>query len=110
LRSEDQHKESEHESDDRLNNVFKYFTLVFADDIRYKIINVLASREGANLREIARCVGISHTNCSKYLSALVNKGVIDVYPVGQGMKVYKLSTKYDDLMRKFHHNYNRPVQ
>ena len=78
-------------------DVFMFFKLIFADDVRFKIVDVLAKREGANLREIARCVGISHKNLSRYLEYLVKKGVIDVFPVGIGMKVYRLAPKYDLL-------------
>ena len=87
------------QADDRLVYVFMFFRQVFAEDVRFKIIDVLASREGANLREIARNVGISHKNVSRYLEVLVKKGIIEVYPVGIGMRVYKLSSKYD-LLRK----------
>ncbi len=87
-------KDAMRENEDRVFELFKYFRLVFADDVRLKIIDVLASREGANLREIARRVGASHTNLPRYLDPLVKKGIIEVYFVGQGMKVYKLSPKY----------------
>ncbi len=83
--------------DDRLVYVFMFFRLIFAEDVRFKVIDVLAKREGANLREIARCVGISHKNLARYLDCLVKKGVVDVYPVGIGMRVYRLSPKYDLL-------------
>jgi predicted transcriptional regulator len=87
------------QNDERIVYVFMFFRLIFAEDVRFKIIDVLAKREGANLREIARCVGISHKNLARYLDCLIKKGVIDAYPVGLGMKVYRLSPKYD-LLRK----------
>jgi DNA-binding transcriptional ArsR family regulator len=86
-------------SNDNYVYIFTFFRLIFGDDVRFKIIDVLSKREGANLREIARCVGISHKNLSRYLECLVKKGVVDVFPVGIGMKVYRLSPKYD-LLRK----------
>jgi DNA-binding transcriptional ArsR family regulator len=77
--------------------VLAFFETVFKNDVRLRIICILSSREGACLREIARNAGISHKNLTKYLDALLQKGVIESYPVGPRNKVYRLSTKYNFL-------------
>ncbi len=78
-------------------DVFSFFKLLLADDERFKIINLLAQREGANLREIGRCTGISNKKVVRSLTSLTNAGIVNVYLAGIGMKVYKLSSKCDFL-------------
>ena len=81
-------------------DVFSFFKLLLAEDERFKIINLLASREGANMREIGRCTGVSYRKVSRSLASLVKAGVVDVYFVGIGMRVYKLSSKCE-ILRSF---------
>jgi len=85
------------ENDISAPDVLSFFETVFRNDIRFKIIVLLSNREGALLREIARNTGISHKNLSKYLDALTQKGILDVYPVGMRNRVYKLAPKYSYL-------------
>ena len=80
--------------------VLSFFEIIFRNDIRFRIIMILSNREGAGLREIARNAGISHKNLLKYMDALAEKRIVEVYPVGIKNKVYRLSTKYD-YMRHF---------
>lgn len=81
-------------------DVFSFFRLLLAEDERFRIINLLASREGANMREIGRRTGISHRKVSRSLTYLVEAGVVDFYFMGIGLKVYKLSSKCE-VLRKF---------
>jgi DNA-binding transcriptional ArsR family regulator len=74
--------------------VFRFFEIVFKDDVRFKIITILLHREGACLRELARNVGMSHKNLAKYLEVLVGKGVVDLIPVGIRDKIYRLNPNY----------------
>jgi predicted transcriptional regulator len=78
-------------------DILSLFETVFAGDVRFRIIVILSNREGAGLREIARNAGISHKNLAKYLELLMQKGVIESYPIGVRNRVYRLSTKYDYL-------------
>jgi DNA-binding transcriptional ArsR family regulator len=80
-----------------IDRLVRFFRTVFANDVRFKIIMCLANREGACLREIARDVGISHKNLSKYLDKFMHKGVVEAFPVGLRSRVYRLATKYDFL-------------
>ena len=73
------------------------FESVFRNDVRFRVMVILSNREGACLREIARNVGISHKNLSKYLDILTQKGVVEVYPIGTRNRVYKLASKYSYL-------------
>lgn len=77
--------------------VVDFFQLIFNESISFKIVVTLAKRDGANLREIARNVGISHKNLYKYLEELMRKGAIEAYPVGLRRKVYRLASKYEFL-------------
>lgn len=83
--------------EERALDVFAVFELIFREDVRFKIIRTLSNREAANLRQIARCVGISHKNLSKYLEKLMQKGVVEAYSVGVRMRIYRLASKYDFL-------------
>jgi DNA-binding transcriptional ArsR family regulator len=76
-------------------DVLAFFELIFRTDVRFRIISCLANREGACLREIARNVGMSHKNLAKYLEKLMQKGVLEAFPVGLGGRVYKLANKYE---------------
>lgn len=78
-------------------DIFSFFKLLLAEDERFKIISLLANREGANMREIGRCTGVSYRKVVRSLNYLVKAGLIDVYFVGIGMRVYKLSSKCEIL-------------
>ena len=77
-----------------------FFEAMFKNDIRFRIVVTLSKREAAGLREIARSVGISHKNLSKYLEELKQEGVIDTFQIGLRNKVYKIALRYD-FVRKF---------
>jgi DNA-binding transcriptional ArsR family regulator len=77
--------------------LFSFLTLLLAEDEKFKIIHLLARREGANMREIQRCTGISYRKVSRSLTSLVESGAVDVYLVGLGMRVYRLSSKCEIL-------------
>jgi DNA-binding transcriptional ArsR family regulator len=81
-------------------DIFSFFKLLLAEDERFRIIKLLASREGANMREIGRRTGISYRKVSRSLTYLVEAGVVDFYFVGIGLKVYKLSSKCE-VLRNF---------
>ena len=75
--------------------ILSLFETIFKTDVRFKIIVTLSNREGAGLREIARNVGISHKNLTKYLETLEQKEILQTYPIGVRNKAYKLSPKYE---------------
>lgn len=81
-------------------DVVTLFRTVFRNDVRFKILTCLANREGANLREIARNVSLSHKNLAKYLKKLMQEGVVEAFPVGLRSRVYRLNAKYD-FLREF---------
>jgi len=73
------------------------FETVFRNDVRFRVIVILSNREGACLREIARNAGISHKNLTKYLEMLMQKGVVEAYPIGIRYRAYRLANKYKYL-------------
>jgi predicted transcriptional regulator len=85
-------------------DIFILYRLIFAEDVRFKIIDVLAKREGANLREIARSVGMSRKNVASYLENMVKKGVINVFPLRLGTEIYRLTPIYEPI-KKIHRQY-----
>lgn len=89
--------------------LFHAFRVIFEDDTYFKIIESLAEREGANLRETAREVGLSHKNLSKYLVELTRKGVIDSFPAGRRIKIYRLSDDYAFLKFYFPNNNSKKI-
>jgi predicted transcriptional regulator len=76
------------------SDLLSLFENVFRTDVRFRIIVILSNREGACLREIARNAGISHKNLTKYLDMLMQKGVVEAYPIGVKYRAYRLADKY----------------
>jgi len=54
--------------------LFKLFSHLYCEDIKFMILEALSVREGASMRELARIVGIHHKNLSKYLEELIGGG------------------------------------
>ena len=79
------------------SELLSLFENVFRNDVRFRIMVILSNREGACLREIARNAGISHKNLTKYLEMLMQKGVVEAYPVGVRYRAYRLAGKYSYL-------------
>ncbi len=82
-------------------SVFRLFRMVFKDDVRFKIIEVLACREAVNLRALSRAVGMHHKNVRRYLDELVEKGVVKSVQVSSATVVYRLNDDYNFLMELF---------
>jgi DNA-binding transcriptional ArsR family regulator len=80
--------------------VFNFFRSIYREDVRYKIIHALSKKELATLRGLARQVGLSHKNLRKYLNQLIENGIVESYPVGVRMRIYRLS-KQCDLIKEF---------
>jgi predicted transcriptional regulator len=78
-------------------DVLAFFMMIFRSDVRFKVVLVLAKREGACLSEIARNVGMSHKNLAKYLEVLMQNGIVEAYSVGMRDRVYRLANKYSFL-------------
>ncbi len=89
------HQQSQSEAD--ASELLSLFENVFRNDVRFRIIVILSNREGACLREIARNAGISHKNLTKYLEMLMQKGVVEAYPIGVRYRAYRLASKYSYL-------------
>ena len=83
--------------DANASELLSLFEVVFRNDVRFRIMVILSNREGACLREIARNAGISHKNLTKYLEMLMQKGVVEAYPIGVRYRAYKLASKYNYL-------------
>ena len=79
------------------SELLSLFESVFRNDVRFRIMVILSNREGACLREIARNAGISHKNLTKYLEMLMQKGVVESYPIGVRYRAYRLADKYTYL-------------
>ena len=77
--------------------IVDFLKQIYKDNIKFKIICELCKIEGASLRELARKVGISHSNLSKHLDFLVRKGVVEYFYASPRVKVYRLSKKYEQL-------------
>jgi len=88
------------------SNLLSLFEVIFKNDVRFRIIVILSNREAAGLREIARNAGISHKNLAKYLDTLIQKGIVETYPVGVRNRAYRLATKYSYLRYFFNSNHS----
>jgi len=79
------------------SEVLEVFDRLFGDTVRFKVVEMLSKREGAGQREIARSVGITHKNLAKYLDELMEKGIIEAFPAGPTVRVYRLARRYSFL-------------
>ncbi|MCP8308307.1 MAG: winged helix-turn-helix transcriptional regulator [archaeon] len=73
---------------------------IFRDNTKFLILKFLSHRDCASIREIARNVGMSHKNLSKYLDFLVDNGALEVVYTSPNIKLYKLSQKAS-IFKKF---------
>lgn len=81
--------------------VLRVFSIVFSEDVRFKILRVLASREAVNLRELSRVVGMDHKSVRRYLEELVHKGLVKEIQVSSASRVYELNGEYYFLRELF---------
>jgi len=79
------------------NMLVEFLKQTYKDNVKFRIIVELCKIEGASLRELARKVGISHSNLAKHLDFLVEKGVVEYFYASPRVKVYRLSKKYQKL-------------
>jgi len=77
--------------------LFKLFSSVYCEDVKFMILEALSVREGTSMRELARTVGIHHKNLSKYLEELSGKGALESFEVNPRMRVYRLSRECEFL-------------
>lgn len=77
--------------------IVEFLKRTYRDNVRFKIVRELCKIEGASLRELARKVGISHSNLSRHLDLLVEKGVVEYFYASPRIRIYKLSKKYEQL-------------
>jgi len=83
------------------SKVFSLLYTLFSDSIEVKILRCLSIKKGScSLREVARYVDMHHTNVSKYVSRLVEKGILEYEEVGRA-KIFRLSREYEFLKRLF---------
>ncbi len=77
--------------------ILGFFRLIFGNDVRFRVVILLAKREGACLSEISRNVGMSRKNLARHLEMLTQSGIVDDYSVGMRDRVYRLGTKYSSM-------------
>lgn len=82
-------------------DLFRVFYSIFSEDVRFKILRVLASREAVNLRELSRIIGVDHKSVRRYLEELVNKGLVREIQVSSTSRVYELNGVYSFLRELF---------
>ena len=85
-------------------DVLRFLRLLFAEDENFRIIDVLAKREAANMREIRRCTNISHGKIKRCLNSLGKQGVVEFYRVGSGLNAYRLSPKLERFKKFYQQN------
>lgn len=77
--------------------LIEFLVKVYKDNVHFKIICELCKIEGASLRELARKVGIAHSNMAKHLDTLIKNGVVESFKINPRMRVYRLSQKFQPL-------------
>jgi predicted transcriptional regulator len=83
------------------SKVFSLMYSLFSDSVEVKILRYLSIKKSScSLREAARFVDIHHTNLSKYMSSMVEKGILEYEQVGRA-KVFRLSRDYEFLKQLF---------
>jgi DNA-binding HxlR family transcriptional regulator len=88
--------------------LFKLFSSVYCEDVKFRILEALSVREGTSLRQLARVVGIHHKNLSKYLEELSRKGVVESFEINPRMWVYRLSRECEFLREFFKQVQSQP--
>lgn len=84
-----------------LRRLFKLFYSVYCNDVKFRILEALARREGVSMRELARIVGICHKNLNKYLEELCKNGIVEYFMANPRMRVYRLSRECEILKELF---------
>jgi len=82
------------------SKVFLLLYNLFSDSIEVKILKYLSSKNSCSLRELARLVGMHHTNVSRYVSRLVEKGILEQERVGN-TSIIRLNREYEFLRLLF---------
>ena len=77
--------------------LIEFLMKVYKDNIHFRIVCELCKIEGASLRELARKVGIAHSNMARHLDVLIKNGVVESFRINPRMKVYRLSEKFQPL-------------
>jgi len=77
--------------------IVEFLKRTYKNNVRFKIVCELCKVEGASLRELARRVGISHSNLPRHLDQLVEKGVVEYFYASPRVRIYRLSKKYEEL-------------
>ncbi|MEM3404495.1 MAG: winged helix-turn-helix domain-containing protein [Nitrososphaeria archaeon] len=80
---------------------FRILIMAYSDDIKFQILKCLCEKEVASMREIARCVGISPKNITKYLDQLQLKGIVEVAYSRSNIKLYKITEEASLIKRAF---------
>lgn len=84
-----------------IEELFRVFSSIYSEDVRFKILRVLASREAVNLRELSKVVGMDHKSVHKYLKKLVDSGLVREIQVSSASRVYELNGEYNFLRELF---------
>jgi predicted transcriptional regulator len=85
-------------------DMLKLLKTLFEEDEKFKILDLLAKREAANMREIGRCTGLSHGKITRSVDSLIKKGVVDFYCIGLGLNAYRLSPNLGRFKKFYRQN------
>lgn len=77
--------------------LIEFLVKVYKDNIHFRIVCELCKVEGAGLRELARRVGIAHSNMASHLNILIKNGVVESFRINPRVKVYRLSPRFQPL-------------
>jgi|GEM_PF-3103354 len=80
---------------------FRILLIAYSDDIKFQILKHLCEKEVASMREIAKNVGISPKNVTKYLDQLQLKGIVEVVYSRSNIKLYRLTEEASLIKKAF---------
>jgi len=84
-----------------VSDVFDALRMVFDEDIRLRIIAMLAEREEASLRELARSLGVAHKSLARYLDELTEKGIVETFEPEAARRAYRIAGQHAYLKELF---------
>jgi predicted transcriptional regulator len=82
------------------SKVFMLLYNLFSDSVEVKMLKYLSVKGSCSLRELSRFVGMHHTNVRRYVSRLVEKGILEQEYVGN-TSIIKLNREYEFLRLLF---------
>jgi len=75
--------------------------MVFEEDIRLRIIAMLAEREEASLRELSRNLFVAHKSLAGHLDELMRKGIVEACSPETARRTYRITRQHGYLRELF---------